>query len=337
MTTDAGTDRSVPAIYTVRPYNENPVVEELGACDPNDASSCPKLWVVSTRHVPSNVCRANLTNPALSVSRLTDCGCVIPSSLDEYFSNMVQQRPTVFYVHGNRMASADAIRRGLKVYRRAQPYLQDRTIDWVIFSWPSAKEGCLVGDVKRKADRIDAQGLYLAWLLRNHIQHQNPIAMIGYSFGARVITGSLHAMAGGALGGRRLRDAHVTGADISVGFVAPAVDASWTMSNRYHGRASQNLRCMSLLYNSRDIALKQFWRLNGERGSVALGSSGMPRLGLRLDGTAVPARSIDCSSIVGFHHNESFYYQNDCTASREMARMINQHFCCDVTESKPSH
>ena len=61
--------------------------------------------------------------------------------------------------------------------------------------------------------------------------------MIGYSFGGRVVTGSLHALAGGPLGRRVLHGSTVTGANIDVGLVAPAIEDDWLGTGQYHGNA----------------------------------------------------------------------------------------------------
>ena len=43
-----------------------------------------RIWLISTRHLSSNVCRANLVNPSLAVSRLDTCGRSFRSTLGEY-------------------------------------------------------------------------------------------------------------------------------------------------------------------------------------------------------------------------------------------------------------
>lgn len=286
-----------------------------------------RLWVISTRHLTSVACRAQLESPALRVSKL-ECrsGCWrsdFSCSLDEYEQTLDSQRQTVIYVHGNRMESSDAIERGLMVYRNIKPFRDGTPIDWVIWSWPSEQQGILARDVRLKAARTDAQGLYLAWLLRRHAERSAETTLIGYSFGGRVVTGSLHALAGGSLAGRSLPGDSVVGMNCRVGLVAPALENDWLNDRGYHRLASQNLDQLQLLYNRRDAVLKRYWLIDQVRGQLALGYTGPTSFAPRLDGTPLPVRSKDCSPIVGLQHDELDYYLKPCRAGCAMATLID--------------
>jgi hypothetical protein len=235
----------------------------------------------------------------------------------------------VIYVHGNLIDDrAEAISRGMTVYRGIRNCRTSDPVDWLIWSWPSRKDGFRwLSDFREKAGRTDAQGLYLAWFLRRQVETPLPIAMIGYSFGARVISGSLHALAGGSLGGRSLGGATITDAGISAGMVAPAMEATWLCAHGYHGRATTNLQELSILYSRRDMVLKRYWLVDQIRSSVALGYTGPRVFGPRADGSRLPVRSRDCAETIGRHHRELDYYrQRRCNASAEMARLINAKF-----------
>ncbi|MCG8653557.1 MAG: alpha/beta hydrolase [Pirellulales bacterium] len=282
-----------------------------------------RLWVINTRTLASDACQANLAQPRFDVRRLTCQGSCRRSALNEYLQSAGQDRPVVIYVHGNRMDSQDAIRRGLSVYRYTMARRHVGPVDWVVWSWPSSRQGVLVHDFREKADRTDAQGLYLAWLLRKHAEAAHPTSLIGYSFGGRVVTGALHALAGGRLGGRRLPGPAVTGADIDVGLVAPAIGSDWLVPRAYHGRASNNLDRLVLLYNRRDAVLKRYWLIDRMRGSDAMGYRGVQTVGLGADGSRVSVRSRDCSCHVGRQHAELNYYTSCCGAGTEMASLID--------------
>lgn len=289
-----------------------------------------RLWVIDSRHLTSEACQANLESVALRFSRLSCNGRTTPASMEEYFELMHSSRPVVIYVHGNRMESCDAIERGLFVYRETARYRAGTgPIDWVIWSWPSERAGILVKDAREKADRTDAQGLYLAWLLRRHSAQGLPTALIGYSFGGRVISGALHAMAGGALGRRTLPGDPITGAGYDVGMVAPAIESNWMNTCGYHALATQNIDRLVLLYNQRDAVLKRYWLVERIRGSVALGYSGPKSFALRVDGTRLPVRSRDCSPTVGLRHDEVDYYNRSCHGGREMASLVSG--CLETT------
>lgn len=284
---------------------------------------CDRLWVISTRGLTSNACRVNLENPALAVSRLSCSGRCENSSLDDYLQAIHRDRPVVIYVHGNRLEADEAICRAIEIYRATAIRRCAGPVDWVLWSWPSAQEGLLIRDFRMKAERTDAQGLYLAWLLRKQNAASMSTSMIGYSFGAPVVTGSLHALAGGSLGGRRLPGPGITGAKIGVGLVAPAMASDWLVPRGYHGNATQNLDQLVLLYNRRDAILKRYWLLDHVRGDLALGYTGPKAFGPRADGSKLPVRSRDCAAFIGLQHKEVDYYTSQCRAGSEMALLIH--------------
>ena len=122
--------------------------------------------------------------------------------------------PTLIFIHGNQITPADAKREGLAVYRRIMRYGSDGPpIRFVIFSWPSSRVGGLLRDVRVKATRTDPAGCQLAWLL-DQMPAETPVSLVGFSYGARIITAGLHILAGGHLGHLQLaeRDASPTGA-----------------------------------------------------------------------------------------------------------------------------
>lgn len=283
-----------------------------------------RLWLISTRHLQRHTRCANLDDPQLRVWRLDSRGHRAVAGIDDYLATRQSDRPVVVYVHGNRMDYCDAVERGLFVYRQvASRRCHAGPIDWVIWSWPSDQEGILLRDVREKARRTDTQGLFLAWLLRQHVHRDQPTALIGYSFGGRVVSGALHALAGGPLGGRRLPGESLTGAGIDVGMVAPALESDWMSSHGYHRFATQNLDRLVLLYNQDDTILKNYWRIRGIRNADALGYSGPTSFAPRADGSQVPVRSRDCSNAVGWQHREVDYYNAECSAGIEMASLIH--------------
>ena len=289
----------------------------------NIVDACDNIWLVSTRHLSKDVCRANLTNPSFGVYALDRCGQSRRASLEEMRAGLTTARPTVIYVHGNRTPTNVATTRGLTIYQFIARHRCSEPINWIIWSWPSEQEGILIHDAREKATRTDTQGMYLALFVRDHLNATSPPAMIGYSFGGRVVTGSLHALAGGSLGGRTLPGSTVCGASIRAGLVAPAIESSWLMPRGYHGKATQNMDQMVLMYNHRDSVLKRYWLLDQVRNSVALGYSGPRAFGPRIDGSKLPVVARDFAQVIGHNHDELVYYQKDCRTSSEMARLIH--------------
>ena len=128
-----------------------------------------------------------------------------PSDLDSFLSFDPTVR-TVIFVHGNQITAGDAKNEGLAVYRRLMHYGGDgERVRFVIWSWPSARVGGLLRDVRVKASRTGPAGCQLAWLL-DQMPSETPVSLIGFSFGARIITGGLHMLAGGNLGGMSLAE-----------------------------------------------------------------------------------------------------------------------------------
>ncbi|WP_246419898.1 hypothetical protein [Aporhodopirellula rubra] len=285
---------------------------------------CDRFWLINTRHITCNTCRMNLSQPNFRIDRLDRCGRRSPSNLDDYLSSMDSSRPRIIYVHGNRRDAQTAIKQGLFVYQQlARNRVTDQPMDWVIWSWPSDANSIFLSDVRDKAQRTNSQGLYLAWLLREHTLRSQPSGLIGFSFGGRIVSGSLHALAGGSLGRRTIGEPAITGANIDVGLLAPAVDSTWMSSGGYHRLATQNINRMVMLYNHRDIALKYFKLISTTPDAQALGYTGPRCFAPRHDGTPLPIRARDCAQTVGNHHSEKRYYEHTCYAGREMASLID--------------
>lgn len=281
-----------------------------------------RLWVFDSRALSHNVCNASLSAPAFQVAQLDPCGNSRCASTEEFLSSLVVDRPVLIQVHGNRMDEQAALERGIFVYRNTVPHCGGRPIDFLIFSWPSDREGILLRDGRAKAQRTDAEGLYLAWIIRELVERDIPVAIIGFSFGGRIATGALHAMAGGKLAGRTLPGEHHVGAEVNVGLIAPALEDDWLRSGSYHGLATQNIRQMTILYNRRDAVLKRYWLLDKVRGSMALGFTGPKGIGPRVDGSPMPVFSRDCSTTLGIRHDEQKYYTQACRAGQQMATLI---------------
>ncbi len=290
---------------------------------PASDSSGDRLWVISTRHLCGGTYRADLETPSLRIHRLDVRGRLVRSGVEEYAASRGPARPVVIYVHGNRIDSTEAIARGLFVYRQvARSCYPQGPVDWVIWSWPSEQRGILLGDARQKARRTNVEGLYLGWLLRMHTASRQPTTLIGYSFGARIVSGGLHSLAGGALSGRALPGEAAEGAGFSAGMIAPALENDWLSQRGYHRLATRNLEQLTVLYNRRDAVLRNYWRIDRIRNADALGYTGPTSFAPRFDGSRLPVRSRDCGAVVGFHHDELTYYDRSCGAGAEMARVL---------------
>jgi hypothetical protein len=230
----------------------------------------------------------------------------------------------VFYVHGNNFKANEVLERAWFVHRKIQCGRQNQPpMRFIIWSWPSEPVTTPLRDVRLKAARTDAQGLYLATILREISDAPVPTTMIGYSFGGRVVTGALHALAGGRLGGRAIPGHHIQGFDAKVGLVAPAMNSDWLTPGEYHGSASKNMDRLTLMFNPRDRVLQKYWILDPFDLESALGATGDLNPGRRADGSCLPVRTHNCSSTNGRRHLEGDYYGPKCDAGCVFARLID--------------
>lgn len=288
-------------------------------------------WIINTRSITSEVCCADLSSPSLRVTKVNQSRAFDAQSTEQLIATLKTDpsKQTVIYVHGNRFTHQDALERACFVQRQLARCRQtDQPIRFILWSWPSEQTGVLLTDVRTKAQRTDTQGLYLAWFLREMQVDANqpaaPLTLIGYSFGGRVVTGALHALAGGNLGGRTLSDGTLVGLSAKVGLLAAAIDESWLCPGEYHGLATKNIDRLTLMFNPNDIVLKRYWLLEKGNFARALGVVSSVRLGCRIDGTQVPVKSYNCAQSVGTHHDELDYYSRRCNAGGILSGLIAQ-------------
>jgi hypothetical protein len=188
--------------------------------------------------------------------------------------------PTLIFVHGNQITPSDAKREGLAVYRRIMQYGSDGPpIRFVIVSWPSSRVGGLLRDVRVKATRTDPAGCQLAWLL-DQMPSETPVSLVGFSFGARIITASLHLLAGGHLGHLQLAErVHPDRSTVNVVLMAAALHAHWLGEGQYHGLAMTQVNQMLLVNNCSDPAMRYYHLAFPGRGRPhALGLRGPTRM-----------------------------------------------------------
>ena len=166
---------------------------------------------------------------------------------------------TVVWLHGNRIESSEAFGIGTTVYHSLTRQLPtDRPIRFVIWSWPSERVGGAIEDARVKAARTNPNAHYLAQFVAQ-MDPSTPITLIGYSFGARVITGSLHLLGGGSVSGEPLA---ITLPQRTLGIravlIAPAIDNDWLLPGHRHGLALSQVESMLLMINSCDKVLKRY-------------------------------------------------------------------------------
>lgn len=181
---------------------------------------------------------------------------------------------TWIFVHGNQISADMALERGTRAYRNIRACSQKNgPIRFIIWSWPSKRETCRIVDARLKRKRTDAESFYFGSFLAATACN-GPTSIIGYSFGARVVSGGLHLANGGCLDGFYLPQHRAPCTPYRIAFLAAAVENDGFLAD---GRYSRAMRCTERLLlqnNSRDKALRYFWIIDRNR-PTALGHSGL--------------------------------------------------------------
>jgi len=230
-----------------------------------------------------------------------------PISLQEVLVDSQPTRRTVVYVHGNRIDRGEDRRRGLMVYRSLVSHRQtSQPIRLVIWSWPSAQIRGPVKDYHLKSVRSRQSGWQLAWFL-DRMSEQTPVSIVGYSLGARVVSGALHLLDGGELDGLRYPVSHRSRrTSYRVALLAAAYDADWIQPRGYYGRALAKTDQLWLLTNRLDPAMR-FYNLSTCRGRIpALGWVGVAEPS-SLDCLAGQVHVVNVTKEVGRHHGLAAY------------------------------
>ncbi|MEX0643442.1 MAG: hypothetical protein WD468_12110 [Pirellulales bacterium] len=212
---------------------------------------------------------------------------------------------TIIFVHGNRITPGDAKHEGLSVYRKLANYAGDgERIRFVIWSWPSGQTSGPLRDVREKAARTGPAGCQLAWFL-DQMPTETPVSLVGFSFGARIITGGLHILAGGSLGGCTLAEhVHPNRPPMNVVLMAAALHANWLGDGQYHGLAMTQVDRMFLVNSCQDMAMR-YYRFVQQRGNPqALGLCGPTRISGE---NAAKIQMRDVGRCTGSTHNLFLY------------------------------
>ena len=146
------------------------------------------------------------------------------------------------------------------------------------------------------------------------LRNEPQVSLLGFSFGARAVTGGLHLDAGGVIPGYACSPKPNIGVSLNyrLGLVAPAIDRNWIGRNGRHQLALTHVESMVNLYNSRDPILRRFRFMDRSSRPIAAGFAGFAGLtDLRATTplTGQPQiRQYDCGSVIGTTHAEKSYY-----------------------------
>jgi hypothetical protein len=287
-----------------------------GPCDTTLAKCPPRLhdevWVVSSRLLgcPGEEVRA----PQLETWHLDlKSHRWNASSLDAFLATDDVAVPTVIWVHGNWKDAGTAREEGLEVYQQLTVGAADHPIRFVIFSWPSTRTHGLREDARRKYCRTNSDSYYLAWLVCQ-IHRGIPVDFVGFSFGAKVVTGALHVLGGGPLAGHALPKSMVEdrGPYQAVPICA-AVNNDALAIGGSNGQALPAVNRMLALNNGCDRALKHYPAVDPCSRPQALGYTGAVG---PLGENASKLRQVDLCCPVGKEHYWGAYFYNPSIVAR---------------------
>ena len=278
-------------------------------------SSCGEVWEISTRHLPCSACNVATPTP-FEVHRWSNCRWerrTIEAATDAVSENG-DVPLTIIYVHGNWM-ERDNARERVRIINSYVAKSACEPYRILMFSWPSQRDNRILADVRENAQCAEAQAFYFASLLQLVSANSERVSVLGFSFGARTISGGLHLNAGGTLPGTPILGTGNPNTRYRVSLVAPAIDRDWLETNGRHRYAMNNVDQLINLYNSRDPILRRFRFIDSIASPIAAGFAGFAGF----DASANPRstepliasdriKQYDCGTQIGSTHSERDYY-----------------------------
>ena len=278
--------------------------QDLKANGPSNQStvSCCQsdVWLVNTRCLTPPRCRCE-TFSKLPLYRYENCR-LNRASIDDFVGTLTPDTIVCVFVDGNRISAADALKRGERMRRRIG-CCQER-VRFVIWSWPTEKIAGPMRDIRTKICRSDGETFFLAsWL--SQLPTEQRISLVGYSLGARVVTGSLHLLGGGSYYGNRLSETQERSVYPRAALLGSALPLGYITPRGAHGLALSNADRVLSISNSGDQALKFFKFVSSSKNAIALGYRAIsPR---SLGGLAPLLEQRDVNRTAGRSHDLNDY------------------------------
>jgi hypothetical protein len=286
-----------------------------------------EIYEISTRHLCDRFRSISFEQPNVEVNKWAGCRWE-RSDVDTALPTNGAGVLTIIYVHGNFMERNNALER-VRIVDRYFKEQTDRPYRLLMLSWPSQRESKPLRDVLANAESAECQSLYFAWMLQR-LRNAPQVSILGFSFGARSVTGGLHLDAGGVIPGFMQPPMPNTDPTLKyrVGLVAPAMDRNWIETNGKHQLAMTHVESMVNLYNSKDPILRRFRFIDRISRPIAAGFAGFagiaaladPRVTTPLTGQS-RIQQYDCGSVIGTTHSEKSYY-GECPYFRKVIQHL---------------
>jgi len=275
-----------------------------------------RLWLISTREAPSSL-PPRTDVAALRYWYFQEGLGWSETTLAEFTLSSDPRQITVFWIHGNRIDVDDVMPQAVALLKRldqmAEPGTSFRLVAW---SWPSGRIPGPLTDVRTKARRSECQSIYLAEVAAR-LPGNVPVSMIGFSYGARLMSGALHLLGGGSLDGVVLQVPQV---DPMVPLrraimLAAALDDDWLLPGRRNGNALLAVNQMIVIANPLDPVLRLYpWLYPGRDNRQALGAVGLASPWQLPDRDRI--YQIDASAALGRVHSFQYVLGSDQILAR---------------------
>jgi len=304
-----------------------PAAEPLFAA-PQPKDQVDEIVLVSTRSI-GTVCDSERLSQELRCERMgvDTRGQSTWQAIDwrELLAAPGANRQTIIYVHGNRVGPGKDLSDGLQVYRSLKKdYQPSAPVRFVIWSWPATPIPGPVKDFRVKAAYTHRVAWQFAWFL-DQMPADSRVSLVGYSYGARVVSGALQLLSGGALDELRL-DASPPKErpPIRAALIAAAYDVDWVQPGKNYGLAIRQLDRLVLSTNTQDPVMR-FYHLSNGRGRVhALGRSGIEHPSV-FRSSARHIKEVDFTDPVGRSHGLADYLAASEKMSLVWRQMLTQN------------
>ena len=269
------------------------------------ATSSGSIWMISTRHLGCAGYGASARDPDFTIMRYDESPESWSDATLQSFLEDDPAIPTVFYIHGNRRGWDGAFQRGWAFYH-ALAAEAGSDFRFVIWSWPSDQVRGPLRDMRVKACRTTADGYYLGWLLAR-MRPDSRVSLVGYSFGARIITAGMHLLSGGGLSGAPPIDAAEPRTRMRAVLLAAAIHSDWLLPGRPRESIWPVTDRIAVLYNSSDPVLQRYHVIERRCKPQALGYVGFwGEQQLGPDAERLTNRDVSCH--VGRTHDINAYF-----------------------------
>jgi hypothetical protein len=261
-----------------------------------------QIWLVSTRHLG---CWVGVI-PTYQIWRYEN-GTWQPKTEAEFFAEDSAELLTPLYVHGNRIDASLAASYGLSVYFELVGKLDSEPpARFVIWSWPADQIRGPLNDIRTKAARCDYEAYYLGCFVAK-MKPEVRCGIVGYSFGARIVSGAMHLAGGGSIFGRIVPPGPRP--QFRVALWAAAEHNHWFLPGQFHSEALAAAEAWYVTINCCDPVLARYEHLDKCSHPAAVGYAGI--YGRNLLPADVNARieEVNVSNIVdGEHHWRPYLY-----------------------------